>query len=327
MGFKFPIFQKLNKKRQVYDLYVTALGFEDRSLGSNEKILQSGIRSRYSIILKYNENKKSNEKDIIKFENTIQQIAGVYDYSQYSFTNRSKFEKGFIKAINKNKIKTDLVAINITSFTTHALAWTLNYLFNTFQTVKIIYTSPKKYYLQKDNKRNFASGVKDIFTMPQFNGANLPGYRTLLIILLGYDLIRARGIISEIQPSKKIGIIPKPTTANMNNEYQKNRSEHKNSFDYNDGFEKLSIFESKQLFKKLTEIRLDHIENHNILLALNGSKLHAIIALLFSMKYRDIQLIFSTPIEYFPEHYSKGTGSTFELTITKEWLEKFFKIH
>ncbi|CUR51355.1 protein of unknown function [Nitrosotalea devaniterrae] len=323
MGFKYPKFEKLSNTDKLYDLYICALGFEDRSLGSNNKILKSGIQAKYSIILQYTTNKKDNEENKSDFERIIGKISNDFCYIKYDFSKRNQFGERLVNILHKKHISGNSAIINITSFTTHALLWILNYLLDNFNEIKIVYTSPKRYNLQSENDRSFAAGVKDIFTIPEFIGANLPGYMTLLVILLGYDLIRARGVMTQIQPSKKIGIIPKPTTPNMNNEFQKNNAAHSISFSHNDKLIKLTIFDLKSLIKSLIDVRLDHVENYNILLALNGSKLHAVAALLFAKKFHDIQLILSTPLEYFPKSYSEGTGDTYTITITKDWLIRF----
>lgn len=48
------------------------------------------------------------------------------------------------------------------------------------------------------------------FSLSEFSGATLPGYPTLLVVTMGYDLTRPRDIISELQPTNKIGIMTSP---------------------------------------------------------------------------------------------------------------------
>lgn len=86
-----------------------------------------------------------------------------------------------------------------------------------------------------------------------------------------------------------------------------------------------SIFDLKNLIEKLEEIRSCNIEKCNISFTLNGSKLHSISALMFAKKFKDIQLVMSTPISYFPENFSKGIKRTFELRVDKNWMGEFLK--
>ena len=116
-----------------------------------------------------------------------------------------------------------------------------------------------------------------------------------------------------------------PNTKNLANRFEKIKTKHELNFGSLDEIMEFSIFDLKNLIKKLEEIRLTNIEKCNISFALNGSKLHSIAAILCAKKFKDIQVIMSTPISYFPENFSKGVNRTFELTIKRNWLETFLK--
>ncbi len=324
INMNYPQFSKLKKNEEIFDLYICSLGFEDRSLGSNNHLIQKKIKAKHTLVIRYDENVDENESKKDDFENSLKKISPTFTYVEYSFSNPDKFVKRFTTILKKYKTKPESVIINITSFVTYVLLTTINYSFDNFKHIKIIYTSPKKYSIQTKNAKSFASGVKKIFTVKGFTGSILPGYGSLLIMLLGYDIIRSRGILHEIQPAKKIAIMPKPTTKKMNAEYLKNKNEHRKSIDSKKDFIEFTIFDIKGIIEKLGEIRTTYIETHNIMLSLNGSKLHAIASILFAKKYSDIQLLLSTPIEYYPKSYSNGTSQSFEITFEREWLQEFF---
>jgi len=201
----------------------------------------------------------------------------------------------------------------------------LNYAFDNFENTKIIYSEPEDYGDQSQSENVYASGVKEIFTMPEFSGAILPGYSSLLVIFLGYDFVRAGETYEHIQPSKKIGIMGEPNTKGLASRFKKIKTKHKLNFRSIDEIIKLSIFNLKNLIEELEKIRSTNIEKCNISFALNGSKLHSIAAILFAKKFKDIQVVMSTPISYFPKNFSKGVNRTFELTVKRNWLEKFLE--
>jgi len=101
---------------------------------------------------------------------------------------------------------------------------------------------------------------------------------------------------------------------------------HKHGFDSSDDLYELSIFDVNSVLEKLRDIRLTHIETSNILLSLNGGKLHTNAALLFAKKYDDVQIIISAPSEYFPKSYSYWVGRTFSTEISKENLDMYLDL-
>lgn len=108
----------------------------------------------------------------------------------------------------------------------------------------------------------------------------------------------------------------------MNDPFNKIKNEHELLFGKNN-LEILSIFDCESIIKCLERIRQKYVQSHNIIIALTGSKLLVTSVLLFLKKYKDIQLILSTPVTYHPDRYSKGIGRTFTSDIETDWFKKF----
>ena len=187
--------------------------------------------------------------------------------------------------------------------------------------IRIVYTQPKQYGDQ-NKPYNITSGIGKTFTLSGFTGEFLPGYSSLLIIFLGYDYNRAKGIYEYIQPNRKVGILPTNMDSSKNNHDIYNK--HKRYFINNDEIiYKYSIFEFGEVIKELEKIREENIKNTNIIIALNGSKLHSLAALLFAKKYSDVQIIMSYPKDYHPDNFSHGGKHTFEIIFDKTWIKNF----
>ncbi|MBM3910555.1 MAG: hypothetical protein FJ356_02775 [Thaumarchaeota archaeon] len=319
----FPIFKELSSFEDKDDLYITAMGFEDRSLGSTKDLLDNNYKTNKAIVIRYNNYVKENERHRKDLEKIWDKITNDYSFVEFDTAARSRFVDNFIANNPSKPLKS--VTINISSLITFPLIWMINFLFDNAEKVRIVYTEPEGYGNQLEDSHSFSSGVKEIFTMEEFSGAQLPGYLSLLVIFLGYDFIRARGIYDQIQPSKKIGIFAKPNTPKLYDLFPRMESEHKKSFESSDEVKTFSIFDLEGLIKGLTQIRETSIETSNILLALNGTKLHHIGALLFAKKYKDIQLLLSSPLEYYPHSYSFGKRRTFEINFELGWITNFLK--
>jgi len=321
---EFPVFTKVENISDDEELYICGMGFEDRSLGSNKFLLEKNFKTKNTLVIKYDSYFKENEHDRAELEKIWGEFSENYSYVVYESEDRQKIALTLEKEMKQFQ-NYKSVTINISSFKTHLLIWLINYSLDHFEQVRIIYTEPEGYGSQLEGEKVFASGVKDIFTIPEFAGALLPGYSSLLVIFLGYDFARARGTYDLIQPSRKIGIMGKPNTPILEKKFEDMKKEHIQNFGINDEILEWPIFDIDDIINHLTDIRNKNIENCNISIALNGSKLHAIGALIFAKKFRDVQLIASTPSEYHPSSYSYGVRETYQLVITKTLMNEFLE--
>ncbi len=319
----FPVVKELTQFEEKPDLYICAMGFEDRCLGSNKKLGEMDFRTKSSFIVRYNVYTSENEASLNIFQETIKNFSDDFSYIQYEAgKTRTEFYSQFQKAIKNLGFKPENIVVNITGMTNHALIILVDYALENSIKTSIIYTEPTTYGTQLKSPSSFTSGVEDIFTLPKFSGATLPSYVTLLIMTMGYDLTRPRGIISEIQPTEKVGVMTSPNLEVMNEHFNNIKKEHESLFG-KENITVLSIFDYKKAIEFFEETRRKFVEEYNIIVALNGSKLLAVAVLLFLKKYPDIQLILSTPTKYHPDRYSKGVGRTFITEIEKSWLEQF----
>lgn len=318
-------FQEVDNFGSTEDLYVCAMGFEERSLSSNIELQNKNFKAKTTFIIKYTNYVQENEKYRSDLEKITNAISENFAYIPFDTTNRDEFIQNFYTEFKSLNHSVNSITINISAMITFTMIWIINFALDNSKKIRIIYTEPEGYGNQLENNQSFSSGVKEIFTMKEFVGATLPGYSNLLITFLGYDFIRSRGIYEQLQPSKKIGIMAKPNTPKLFDLFSKMVSEHRNDYRSSDDLIKLSLFDLEGVITRLSDIRVNHIENSNIFIALNGTKLHHISALLFAKKFQDIQMILSSPLEYFPKNYSYGTRRTFELEITNEWLTKFLE--
>ena len=319
----YPQFKKLPKFTDVDDLYICAMGFEDRSLGSNQHLLENNFRAKKTLAIKYDSYVKENEKYKNELESIWNKFSETISYVVYTTNSRNDAVKNLRKELESYGLPLNSVTVNITSFKTHIQLWLLNFILDNAKKVRVVYTEPEGYGNQLESDTAFSSGVKEIFTMSEFSGAILPGYSTLLVIFLGYDFVRARGTYEQIQPSKKIGILAEPNTENLQEHYTEMETRHRISFASSDSIVKFSIFDLESVINGLDVIRVKHIESSNICIAVNGSKLHTISAMLFAKKFKDVQIVVSTPIAYYPNNYSFGVGRTFELNVDKIWITNF----
>jgi len=211
------------------------------------------------------------------------------------------------------------VSIDISSFSTSALIQVLDYfLFKSdFKQIRIIYTEAIEYYPkmapQASDEEYLSAGVKKVLTLPNFSGIYTPGYSPLLIILLGFEPIRARGILNLFQPSKKIGIIGIPSRPDLGWRRDLAKEMYRNFFGDQDRMVECPEFDYRKAYDALEELYDEFIQTNNITIAPLGSKMQTLAVLLFLEKHPDVQLLVSIPIRYDPRRYSEGIGQSYQI--------------
>ena len=320
MMINYPKLIPLKNFTYSTDMYICAMGFEDRSLISNENLAHNNFKTKHTLCIKYNEYENENEFHKNDLEKIWNVFSNNFEYIDYDRKNRINETNKLYKKLESLKNNTNSITINISSLHTYLQIWILNYAFNNYNKIHIIYTQAKE-YADQTQRDSYTSGIDEIFTMSEFSGAFLPGYSSLLIAFLGYDFNRANSIDEHVESFKKIGILPSEM---LNSESGKILCD-KHKYNFNDGesLSYISIFDFEKMIHELEKIRIKNIENSNITIALNGSKLHSLFALLFVKKYQDIQLLMSSPLFYHPRRFSFGSINTFELILDKHWLKNF----
>jgi len=321
---KLPEIDKLKYVDLSDDLFVCALGFENRCVGAPRLLAKNDYKTKNTIILKYDVHEEDNNVNYYELKELIDHITlnNVIEIS-YKTNDVESFytdSKGFKKITNKlyDDWSMKKISVDISSFTTIAIIQILDYLFTlNVNKIRIIYTEAEKYYpkdIQKaDEEEYISSGVKNILSVPKFSGIHTPGYSQLLIVLLGFEPIRTRGIFNILQPSRKIGIIGKPSRTDLKWRLNLLSRMYKNVFGDQDEILMLSEFNYIEVFKALEEIYDKYGQVNNMTITPLGSKMQTIAVLLFLRNHPDVQLLVSIPIKYDPRRYSEGIGDSFQL--------------
>jgi hypothetical protein len=324
---KFPPIEKLSDQYMRDDLFVCALGFEDRCVTGPERLEKHGYICKNAIMLKYDVHEQENDKNREKLRKILENI-GVTPFltSDYSVTDPFKSESKFVNTLNMIAKQPSIssVTIDITSFSSASIIQILDLLFyhpqKALKKIRIIYTDAEIYFpLKKDIKRrmpedvHLSSGVKEVITIPGFSGIFLPGYSTLLIIFLGFDPIRARGAINFFQPSQKIGIVGDPPQEDRKWRADEVTKRNLMIFDEKDEIILLSTSCYEETILKLNELYENFSPKSNIAICPLGSKLQTLGVFLFAKKHPDVKLLFPIPMKFHPKRYSKGYTKTWQI--------------
>jgi len=324
---KFPPIEELSNQYKCDDLFVCALGFEDRCTAGPERLKQSGYICKKAVMLKYDVHEEENNRNWEKLIRILGNISETpFLTSDYFVTDPFKSESKFVDTLNMIAKQSSIssVTIDITSLSSASIIQILDLLFHSMQKalkqIRIIYTEAEKYFpLKKDIKRRMpedvylSSGVKEVITIPRFSGIFLPGYSTLLIIFLGFDPIRARGAIDFFQPSKKIGIVGVPPQEDRKWRADEVKRRNLKIFDEKDEMILLSTFYYEETILKLNELYENFSTKSNMAICPLGSRLQTLGVFLFAKKHPDVKLLSPIPMEFHPKRYSKGYTKTWQI--------------
>jgi len=318
-----PAMKELSSHQELDDLFVCALGFEDRCTEALRKLTQWGYKAQDSIILKYDVHQEDNDINSKELKELIDQITlreiREIKYSTTSVLDSFHEIKSCLEVINY-ETAVNQTSVDISSFSTGAIFQVLDSLFRSGRSqIRIIYTEAAEYYPKKAPARfdeeYMSAGVREILTLPNFGGVYTPGYSPLLVILLGFEPKRARGILNMFQPSRKIGIIGVPNRNDLKWRLELAREMYQNFFEEGKILE-YSEFDYREVYKALENLYGDFAQMNNITIAPLGSKMQTLAVLLFLEKHPDVQLLVSIPTKYDPRRYSEGKGESYQISFT-----------
>jgi hypothetical protein len=319
---ELPNVELLSANQKYDDLFLCALGFENRCVGALQRLVQWGYRARNSVVLEYDVHQKDNEINSKEISELLKGITSrqikQLKYLTSDIPDSFRELRSFFEAIDHDS-PVRQVSIDISSFSTSTIIQILDYfLFKSHcEQIRIIYTEAMEYYpkktLQTSKEEYLSSGVKEVLTLPNFSGIYTPGYSPLLIILLGFEPIRARGILNLFQPSRKIGIIGIPSRKDLDWRRDLAKEMYRNFFGVQDRMIECSEFDYREVYDILEKLYDEFIQTNNITIAPLGSKMQTLAVLLFLEKHPDVQLLISIPIKYDPRRYSEGIGKSYQI--------------
>jgi hypothetical protein len=305
-----------------YDLYLCALGFEERCITIPEKLaLLKNFSVKSSIVFEYSTNKSDNERNLPRLQKSIKKFSGSCskiscDDDSFANTIRAIFTK--ITSGNKNIS----VIFDISVCSSKVILNILTVLFEYQINLKIVYTEAAIYHptfeefiadpekWTTEEGFGLTRGVGQVIPSPEHPGT-IRENPNLVIIFPTFKPERTKKILSEIDetlliyPSDRIiWIVGDP---NMDQEKKTQRKEiikNINNIHSDDYSYEVSTLEYKNTFELLNQI-VSKKPNFHINIAILGSKMQSLGIFLFWYIRQDVSLYFTIPEEYNPKQYSE----------------------
>lgn len=330
-----PGLQPLTYRRaEPEDIFVCALGFEDRCLSAPERLVEMGYRARHALCLRYNPEYEENLRNLKPLSQHLRRITDKspatcsYDWAG-PLVSRRALEGAWNDLFGLEKVQS--ATLDTSSLTTMGIVQTLDFLCVRVETLRVLYTEyESRHPLERSEpveaeEEAGTSGVRTILTVPGFGGLFSPGYSPLLVVFLTFESARLRGIFRRFQPASRTGIVGIPRSQPFKWWATRLREKFSRRVEQ---IVKVSSFDYRDVLTLLETIYGSESPTHNITVAPTGSKMQTIGTFLHGKRHPDVQLLFAIPISWDPERYSKGCGETWQVTFQSDDLQSlFFETH
>ncbi len=207
------------------------------------------------------------------------------------------------------------LVIDITTFTHEILAMLIKLIYNNkefFPKVFLLYNGACDYSDSKESGLNqmwLSKGCRDVRNIIGYTGINRPILKNCLIVLTGFELERATGLIKKLEPDKLIiGLGVDPIHENNENAmhyFHEKFTEWKDN--YKNYIRTEFEFSCKDISKTINSISdiISSSQEYNYIIVPLNTKLSTVAASIVALQKPSIQLCYSIPEVYNTLTYSK----------------------
>jgi|SRR3972149_394402 len=305
------------------DIFIACASFEDRCLGSMQKF--NNYKPKKIVIFEFEENNPAREKNLIELENIIDRTGLRNSYKKLSVTHGMTTNgilnlHNYFKENNLSNSKNLSITLDITTFTKELLLEVLFYLTNIvkFQKMRILYTIPSKYASPEEGPLSY--GISNIKIVPFFWNNWTATKDDLLMVILGYEEMRAWSLISRFDANGNRLFITKPGSKPEWDMHCENYNKRllKENFERAEmpSMDPLSV--AKILEEQIARENL--YNKYNIFIAPLGTKPQILGVFCFLTNNPEIRanIVSTTAIDHNFPYYSSGIGDTFYTMIQNQ---------
>lgn len=313
-----------------YDIFICALGFEDRCVEIPKKLADIGsFKCKHTYYFEYPTNKDDNEKNKTVLFEALTKFSSNYSHIKYSdkhISNELREELIQITKISNNP----KIIFDISSCSSFLILSTLKVLFEFDILLNIIYSEAAAYHPTNEeyseNPEKWTTedfglsyGVDDIFANPEHCGTpkESPNF---VIVFPAFKRERTRKIIIDIDESlsfddeKRIyWLVGKP---HMDEDLQKRRIEiirEINAIEDKSNSKEVCTFDYKETLRSLDQLYEKHYLDFHLNISAQGSKMQSVGMAIFAYIRPDISIYHAIPRKYNPTKYTKGCKAFYQI--------------
>lgn len=295
------------------DLFVCSAGFEQRCLAVPE-----AIGGAQKCIIFYNEDDPA-ESTKAHLENLKGMFAGAEvlglknDDPIYS---ADSIVAGIDRCWSGDLTR---ISVDITTFSRESLLILMKYLWSKMgdaREVTILYNRALEYAVGLDAPEKWlSSGIREVRSILGYSGTLLPSRQNHLIIMAGFESVRAQRLVSECEPSLVSLGVADPAEAHTAEHQEVNEDRRRRIANVSETmYFEFSAYDPNRAYDDITK-QIGRATNMNTIIAPMNTKLSAIGAGLVGYRNPDVQLCYAQADYYNYGNYSRGGPDVYVVRI------------
>ena len=305
----------LGNRTEHYDVFLCSSSFEERCLAIAKNISRDNV-SRVLICHYYGPNHKSTENFNYLSELFGEKSHEIILQKKEPLSNYDEL----LSAIVESKCKS--VLFDISTFTRETLMIALMLLKqDRFSDVKLTlcYTPAVRYSAQNEDKDNcwLSRGVQEIRSVVGYPGFSSSLKKTMMIVLVGLEVERAKILIENYEPDKLLlGLAPENKSWNQKlAEANRNCLDElaQNVGDY--GIFNFSCIDVNLTIDILDQIIKDNQRLYNIVISAMNNKLSTLAVAEVALAHPEVQICYASTNQYNTDGYSYAEDKVYLLTL------------
>lgn len=312
------------------DLFLCALGFEDRCLSIPELIAMAGkYKCREAIYFEYSTNLNDNEVNkpgLLKALHTFSTLVNPKPCDSGDFPSGLRESLSHICAAGQ----TASVVFDISVCSSKSLLLALKVLFEFNISLRILYSEAAVYHPTLEEYKNdpekwtaeegfgLARGVGNVIPSPEHPGYRRERLPEVVVVFPTFKPERANAIIVEVDESLIMG--PKDRVIWFvgdphlpSNHWRADLIREINKIPTSASSYEVSTFDYKKTIENLERVYQPRDCKYHVTISPLGSKMQSLGIALFWNVRQDTSIVFATPKEYNARQYSEGCKDVWQI--------------
>lgn len=305
-----------------YDLYVGALGFEDRTTAGVEELARLGTRVPHVLLFEFDMNYEANEKRQADYERIALQLSGERPYRPFGAplaTADSEFTGRLAARLRGLALgERPKVLFDSTSCPSLILSQTFRLLVSMDCDLTVLYSEAAEYFPTREEWESGQIKPPGDLVRGPFYGFEFAAKPTALqaddlgekpvalVLFPTFNTERTDGVLAELDPAERIWTFGEP------------HDKGKNDYRYDmmiamaaplvypgDPWTVVTTFDYRAAYREFAGVYAKYRPTHRLVVLPHGSKMQTLAVGLFALTH-PVSFVFANPKTYNPVRYSKG---------------------
>jgi hypothetical protein len=323
-----PLHQDVDPGRN-YDLYIGALGFEDRATAVATTLTEKKVHVKNAVLLEFDRYYEANGRSRDTYQDLIQKLTRGKTYRPLNAPFGAP-DPMFCERLNEvlsslSKAERPQIVFDCTSCPSLILSQTLAVLLTRPCDLTVTYSEAETYFPTRDQweHRNKSpsgervqgpfTGVRFVAKPPLLQSDDVGEHPVLLVLFPTFNTERTDGVLAELDPAERVWIFGEPHDLAKNSyRIEMEKTYASPIMCPGDKWSALSTFDYRDTLSALGGVYAFFRSRYRIVVMPHGSKMQTLGANLFHC-VNEASLVFAMPKEYNPYEYSRGCGEVWSI--------------